>query len=374
MPSAAAQGGPVQPAQGYSTTPVFRYGPAAPLELTYTNLAYGMSLRFPSNFEIRKSSSFNNGASSNIPGYVDPGGILLAEVIVPEAFWEGTNAGGIIFLAGVNPRLSAHACSGLLESDGDISGPVGTMNVDSIDFKWREEVEGGRTRGSQIQLRSYTGYSNGICYEFQISWQIFDSTLYGGRRLGSLDASRVFDVFDAIIQTIKIDPANPKRGGETEHITQPWETSLPFPKELAGLGDLADWDVRYPTGGGPMSRFPGQFRICGTGDQEQLVQISFSYEANPSLDNAAANAEIDNLNVKVTQFIEENGWQSIKSASGSQPSELEGCYAKDTVFFDIGKGTYGSSVDVFIPAPQGNPQSVRSLSPCVLLKSPAACP
>jgi hypothetical protein len=104
------------------------------------------------------------------------------------------------------------------------------------------------------------------------------------------------------------------------------------------------------------------------------MQISFSYEANPSLGNAAANAKIDNLNAKVTQFIEENGWQSIKSASGSAPPELGRCYAKDSVFLDVHKGTDASYVDVFIPAPQGNPESVGSLSPCVLLKNTANCP
>jgi hypothetical protein len=310
--------------------------------LTYTNSIYGISFRFPSNFHFEKSSSFGAGTTPNLPGDVDLEGTLLADTMIPEFFWGRTDAGGIMLIVGVNPKLSTEACAALLDANEHTLGPLGRINVDGVDFKWREELTRGLTHGAQIHRRGYTGYSHGICYEFQIRMQTLDLSMSPGMPASAVDTGDLFAQMEAIILTTKLTAPNPKAlasGTPAENVTKPWETSFPFPKELAGLGELADWTIHYPTGGATLLMVSPQFKACGLGDPEGYLTISLDYTVSTTLDDASANVAVDQLNAKVVQLIEKNGWRSMNARSGSASPETEECHVKSSVFITVGKGT-----------------------------------
>jgi len=311
------------------------YTAARPPELTYTNSVYGLSFRFPSNFTLHLGN-YSRGIFSS---HSDRGEILLATDMIPSGFWMGTNAAVIILFVGVNPMISMESCKALVAPDGWTSGAALQLTVDGLEFKGRNEIEKSTGTGAQsgvgnIYERQYAGYSHGVCYEFEIDLSTVDQSrmrIPGG--LVQVDLERVFAEMEAIILTAKFEVPNPgalAAGAKAEHVTKPWETSLPIPKELEGLDALTDWDIQYPTGAPPAPFVPRfQFKICGTGDSGSYMPITFVYGASSSLDNAAANAAVDKLIAEVTQLVQKNGWKM-----GSTD-----CYTKGSVFVDFGKGT-----------------------------------
>jgi hypothetical protein len=337
------------------------YAAARSPELTYTNLTYGISFRFPSNFYFQKLLAFGKSANPNRSGYGDPDETLLAVITIPEVFSRGTNAGSPQLLVGINPQLPIESCSRLSRPSENESGPSGSLAIDGTEFTWQQDIHKPSGPDAEIYRRYYTGFAHRVCYEFQMEVLTLNANSPRHRDMGAVDVSRVFAELEAILLTSTIRVASPNpEGTPAENVTKPWQTSLPFPKELGGLGDLADWQIRYPTGGGPLIGLSPTSKICGVGDPDEHQTISFNYSVNPSLDNA--NVAVDVLNAKVVKLIEKNGWQPVKSEAGTPPSEMKGCYVKDSVFITVGKGTGRctmnspctvsdlSSIDFFIPA------------------------
>lgn len=314
------------------------YAAARPPELTYTNSVYGLAFRFPSNFTLHLGN-YGRGVFSS---HSDQGEILLVTNMIPSGFWMGTNAAVMSLLVGVNPGISMESCTALVAPDEWTSGAALNLTIDGLEFKGRNEIEKSTGRGMQfgvenIYQRQYTGYSHGVCYEFEIDMVTADQSrmrMTGG--LVQVDLDRVFAELEAIILTAKIEGPNPgalAAGAKREHITKPWETPLRFPKELAGMEELADWDIQYPAGVQP-ERFP--YKICGIGESSRHMPITFGYGS--SLDDAAANAAVDKLSAGVTRLIQKNGWK-LSAVPGGMQSGTPNCYARDSVFVELTKGT-----------------------------------
>jgi len=352
------------PEFGAPVTPEMLYAAAKPPELTYSNRQYGFSFRFPSNFFFGRFSDFGEGAQRNPDPRGDRGEITLAEVTLPDAFWRGMNAGGIVLTVGVNPTLSAQSCGALVAPNEFTSGDALHPSAEGLELAGRNDIEHGTQYGRTNKYqRLYTGFSNGICYEFEtVLSTLNEAQMRLPLPLIQADPDRILAEMDAIVRTARIEAPNP--GLKPEYVTQPWETSLPFPKELAGLGDLTDWRVRYPTGAPPMLALRSAWQICGTGDSREYMLITFEHVASSLLDNAAAKAEVDNLNAGVVRLIVKNGWTKVpKSITG--PVDTSDCFVRDSTFVTIDKGTgrcttgtqapctaYDSSeISVFIPTP-----------------------
>jgi hypothetical protein len=350
-------------------SPEIVYNAARPPELTYTNSSYGLSFRFPSNFLFDKLSSFGPAAQRNMKPGGDPGEILLAGVLIPPGFAMATNATGILLLVGVNPKLSMEACAALVAPDDRSMEEELKLTVAGVVLTGRTEIEKNVSPGHMDKYgRRFTGYSNGLCYEFEISFALIplDQRSAPSGRIPT-DTGRLFTEMETIVQTAAFTkpmlPSAPA-GAMAEHVTQPWETSLPFPKELSALEDLADWKVHYPTGAPSMHYAPirrGPRKICGTEDADRYLEITFDYSAGASVDNDAANAAADKLSADVIRLIGKNGWQPVYTA-GNSPSEFEGCHTNGSVFLTTHRGTGRCtahspctvwdivSVSVFIPA------------------------
>jgi hypothetical protein len=319
---------------GYRASPESIYTAARPPELTYSNSGYGFSFRFPSNF-ILHLREYSLGAISS---HDDRGEILLVTDELPSGFWMGTNASVITLVVGVNPAITKESCAALVSPDEWTSGSVLKLMAHGVELKGRTEIERSTGRGGQFGIednyeRQYTGYSHGVCYEFEIFLLTADQSRIRMQRLVQVDLERIFTEMESIILTAKFEMPNPQgmaAGVKTERVTKPWETSLPFPKELTELGELTDWSIQYPPGV-PLPSFvsQSQFKICGRGKSGSFIPITFVYGANSSLDDAAANAAVEKLNAEVTHVIRKNGWK-MRSTD---------CYTNGSAFVAFGKGT-----------------------------------
>jgi hypothetical protein len=149
-----------------------------------------------------------------------------------------------------------------------------------------------------------------------------------------VDPGRIFAELETIVLTVKFEPPNPsvvdteaKKGS----VTKPWDTNLRIPKELAGLENLANWDIRYPAGA---AHIGSQYRLCGTNEVSDFLPITFWYGS--PLAGAAANAAVDKLNAGVIELLKKNGWRLHESPRGAGVAD---CYAKELTFVESGKGT-----------------------------------
>lgn len=113
---------------------------------------------------------------------------------------------------------------------------------------------------------------------------------------------------ESIIRKAKFSSPKPALAGTRAagRVTMPWETSLPFPRELATLGDLADWQSHHLTGAGPIIRLPLNL---GSSQLYDRYLISLDYTASSSLDDASANAAVNALASQVVKLLENNGWR-----------------------------------------------------------------
>src|ERR1700691_6764578 len=116
------------------------YAAARNPELTYTNLTYGISFRYPSNFYFQKLLAFGKSANPNRSGYGDPDETLLAVVTIPEVFARGTNAGSPQLLVGINPQLPIESCSRLSKPARSKSGPSGSLTIAGTEFSWQQKI------------------------------------------------------------------------------------------------------------------------------------------------------------------------------------------------------------------------------------------
>ncbi len=310
-------------------------------ELTYTNSAYGLSFRFPGDFSFQLYSDLEQAPRGKSHPHSDPGEVVLATLVLPNR-----SAAPSIMTVGVNTGISEELCAYLVTPDQWTSGPALTLGVNGVKFAGRNEVDRSRQFGMQNSYRrQYTAYSHRTCFEFESNFATLDPSRTRGRfglAPTPVDLDQAFAEMELILQTVKIQTPNlgtSNLGSKSVHVSRPWETSLAFPKELASLDDLTDWKITYPPPVHPFSvrGVPRQFKICGEGDYDHYLQISFVGGAGPELDDAAANAAVDKLNSGVIQLLRRMGWKLMNSSPGGSTSV---CYGKNSVYVTTGdKGT-----------------------------------
>lgn len=320
-------------------SPDLLYTAARPPELTYTNSTYGISFRFPSNFYFDKLSRIGPAAQRNVKRHGDPEEILLASVVIPLGFGAGTNASGADLLVGVNPGLSRESCAALTATDKQTMGRARNLSAGGLELSGRSTIEENVPPGPMdTYRREYTGYANGVCYEFEVGFALINpARLRSPWPVAPADVGRLYAELEAMILTAQFTkpiPAAKPAQTMTEHVTYPWETSLPFPRELSGLGDMADWKIVYPTQApGPIPLGIRAPKICGRAAGDAYMWIIFNDVPGAGLEDGAAEAAAAKLNNNVLRLIREKGWRPVSAADASH-GEAARCYEKDSVYIE----------------------------------------
>lgn len=240
-------------------SPDLLYTAARPPELTYTNSTYGISFRFPSNFYFDKLSRIGPAAQRNVKRHGDPEEILLASVVIPLGFGAGTNASGADLLVGVNPGLSRESCAALTATDKQTMGRARNLSAGGLELSGRSTIEENVPPGPMdTYRREYTGYANGVCYEFEVGFALINpARLRSPWPVAPADVGRLYAELEAMILTAQFTkpiPAAKPAQTMTEHVTYPWETSLPFPSLPKGTfrtGGYGRLENRVPDASSP---------------------------------------------------------------------------------------------------------------------------
>ena len=148
------------------TTPISQNGTYG-----FQNSAYGVSFTYPNTWTSATDASAIS-AMGNYGFSIPSNATSLITLKVPTTAYPGTDFGGGYLNLSVSQQLSASQCLALNPQNSSTPGQ-GTVNVDGVTFNWTSE--GGAAAGTETGNYSYSGYTNGNCYEFNYS-----DVTYGG--------------------------------------------------------------------------------------------------------------------------------------------------------------------------------------------------
>jgi hypothetical protein len=218
-----------------------------PATVNYTDQTYGLTFEYPRRYAIETGSAATDLLASNpIPmNFVQPGGVALAAVELPETSFANTDFSSAFFNVSVNKSLTADQCTEfavpqpkaatLAPSTESASMSVATpatppatpassltqtastqsasaqpepasnskLMLGDLELRATEAVSGEGTR--QSDSKYFHVFQNGSCYEFVLNVTTVASE---DGVMKHVDRDKVFDRLEKILATVKINPAS----------------------------------------------------------------------------------------------------------------------------------------------------------------------
>jgi len=224
-----------------------------PATVNYTDKTYGVTFEYPRRYAIETGDAATELVTSNpVPmNFVQPGGVALAAVELPETGFINTDFSSAFFNVSVHKTLSAEQCSEFAvpqamsdaksetttpstevakdaakeaakqdstpKSDAQ-AGPTndpakqtiastdpGKLMLGDMELRATEAVSGEGTR--QSDSKYFHIYQNGACYEFALNVTT-DASADG--LVKHVDRDKVFNRLEQILSTVKINPITPE--------------------------------------------------------------------------------------------------------------------------------------------------------------------
>jgi hypothetical protein len=223
-----------------------------PATVNYTDKTYGLSFEYPRRYAIETGDAAADLVMANpVPmNFVQPGGLALAAVELPETGFANTDFSSAFFNVSVNKTLSADQCNSFAVPQPKVVTPTasndstttsavtapsetqptstqsvpataeqaGTTKSDSttasapepqgskllvgdLELRATEAVSGEGTR--QSDSKYFHVYQNGACYEFALN--VTTVALEDGV-IKHVDRDKVFSRLEQILATVKINP------------------------------------------------------------------------------------------------------------------------------------------------------------------------
>jgi hypothetical protein len=179
-----------------------------PTNVTYNDPNSGVSFLYPRKFAL---SSGDNAkpqlAGVDVPmNFVQPGGVTVATVALPESSYPGTDFASAFFNVNVHRSVSEQECSHFAfvdtrNADGE---PVDAekVRVNSTDMEMTSDFSASAM--AQHETQYYHSYENGACYEYVLG---LGTAGYGAKDgIEPVNREQVFARLEKILATVKINP------------------------------------------------------------------------------------------------------------------------------------------------------------------------
>jgi hypothetical protein len=184
-----------------------------PPTVTYSDKTYGVSFDYPRRYAIETGDAANElVASSPLPlNFVQPGGIALAAVELPETSFSNTDFSSAFFNVSVHKALTADQCGEFsvpqpvaVKANDESAPPTnGTkLMLGELELRGTEAVSGEGTRQSDVKY--FHAFRNGACYEFALNVTTMARENEAGMK--HVDRDKVFNRLGQILATVKINP------------------------------------------------------------------------------------------------------------------------------------------------------------------------
>jgi len=178
--------------------------PEKPLSklITYKSRDYGVSFTYPRQYAYKSAKTISQSEELMPKPDGSESQFTLIRIDVPKGYYPETNFDSGYFTLSLNDDLSDELCEASLTVDK--SGTPEKVSINGLDFQWSEAESGGH--GNAAKIRNYVTYANGTCYEIEVGVKTRNEQ--GLAR--EIDPDQVFKRLEAILQTVQIQPDEPK--------------------------------------------------------------------------------------------------------------------------------------------------------------------
>jgi hypothetical protein len=219
--------------------------------VTYANDTTGVSFDYPRKYALKTGESATELVSSTpVPmDFIQPGGVALAAVALPESTYPNSDFASAFFNVSVNKTLTADQCSQFsvpqpnpaspadpnIQAIAQLTTPpisklkllIGDMELDSAETN----STGGLDNGTRAQASKYFHvFQNGACYEFamNVATTKLDAATTTKPSPTHIDRNEVFHRLEQILATVKINPVTaPEVNAEAKTTAQPTPAETP---------------------------------------------------------------------------------------------------------------------------------------------------
>ena len=216
-----------------------------PATVNYSDKTYGVTFEYPRRYAIETGSAATELLSSNpiAMNFVQPGGVALAAVELPETSFANTDFSSAFFNVSVNKTLTADQCrefavpqpkvattpatstepatasASSVQTESASSAPASKSDsqpaptpsndlasasklmLGDLELRATEAVSGEGTR--QSDSKYFHAFQNGACYEFALNVTTVASDQGVTKHV---DRDKVFNRLEQILATVKINP------------------------------------------------------------------------------------------------------------------------------------------------------------------------
>ncbi|MGA8431400.1 MAG: hypothetical protein WB729_16375 [Candidatus Sulfotelmatobacter sp.] len=195
-----------------------------PATVTYADKTYGISFVYPRRYAIETGDATKEVLmSSPLPmNFVQPGGVALAAVELPETGFANTDFSSAFFDVSVNNTLTADQCGEFSVPQSKVAPTPPTADTNAkqsdsapakvdtqspklmlgdLEMHGAEAVSGEGT--SQSDSKYFHVFQNGVCYEFALN--VTTNAAQADASLKHIDRDKVFARLETILATAKIE-------------------------------------------------------------------------------------------------------------------------------------------------------------------------
>jgi hypothetical protein len=217
----------------------------APPTLTYADKTTGVSFQYPRKYALKTGDAATELVSSSpIPmDFVQPGGVALAAVSVPESTYPNSDLASAFFNVSMNKTLTADQCGEFsvpqpnpaapadptVEATAQLATPpISKLMIGDMELQSSETTSGQTTSGLREEASKYYHvFQNGACYEFalKVATTESNSSPTTDSTTKPVNRDEVFQRLEKILASVKINPITvPEVNAEVKTNTQPTET------------------------------------------------------------------------------------------------------------------------------------------------------
>ena len=220
--------------------------------VSYTDKNSGVTFEYPRRYAIETGEAATSLLASNplAMNFVQPGGVALAAVELPETGFANTDFSSAFFNVSINKTLAADQCTEFAVPQPKVAPPASSsesasttvatpaavqvtterpsdvqtassskLMLGDLELRATEAVTGEGTR--QSDSKYFHVFQNGSCYEFALNVTTVASQ---DGVMKHVDRDKVFNRLEKILATVKI---NPIAAEVTAEAPQPTSTATP---------------------------------------------------------------------------------------------------------------------------------------------------
>jgi len=188
-----------------------------PANVTYSNANSGVSFLYPRKFALTSGDKAlpQLAGVGDVPmNFVEPGGVAVATVALPDSSYPGTDFASAFFNVNLNRSVSEQECAhfAFVDTSNADGEPVDAEKVTIGSTEMEMTSNFSASAVAQAETQYYHSYVNGACYEYVLGLGTEGFATEGGVK--HVNHNEVFARLEKMLATVKINPVEPEHVAE----------------------------------------------------------------------------------------------------------------------------------------------------------------